>query len=63
MSLSISHEEIVQLYRYLKPKEIELDPNILKILMKLENYLYEKLTIEEIEELEKNKNQIARGII
>ncbi len=65
MKLSITHDEVIQLYQYLKPKETELDINLLKILRKLENYLYDKLTIEEIEKIEKtrkDKNQITRGV-
>ncbi len=55
MDLSITHEEVIQLYRYLKTREAELDIQVLKILTKLEDYLYDKLTIEEIEKIERSE--------
>ncbi len=51
MGVSLNHDEVVALYSYLKKREVELDKNVLKVLIKLEDYLYNKLTIKEIEEL------------
>ncbi|MCD6123300.1 MAG: hypothetical protein J7K04_15810 [Spirochaetales bacterium] len=51
MELRLSEKEIVQLYAFIKPRELEINNILLGILKKIENILYSKFTIEEIEKL------------
>lgn len=51
MELKLSEREIIQLYTFLKPKELEINNILLGTLKKIETVLYGKFTIEEIEKL------------
>lgn len=49
--VEIQKSEIVPLYLCLKNLERELDPRLLTVLDRLEKFLYQHLSVEEIENL------------
>ena len=51
MELKLSEKEIIELYIFLKPKELEINNTLLGMLKNIETQLYSKFTIEEIENL------------
>ena len=52
ISLELNDKEMIVLYKYLKKREEEIPTQLLMILKRLEEKLYDNLTIEEIEALE-----------
>jgi hypothetical protein len=54
-NLPLSPEETKGLYSLLKRCEMHIGRDLLMVLNRLEKLLYEQLTIEEIEELQKEK--------
>ena len=51
VALTISLRETMGLYLYLKPHEMELDEQVIRCLRRLEKELYQRLTIDELENL------------
>ena len=49
--ISLSEREAVALYKYLKSQEISLEDDLLAVLSRIEKKLYERLSIEEMEQL------------
>ena len=49
--ISLTDQELITLYAWLKRDEMNLGKDMRGVLSKLEKILYEKLTIEEIEEI------------
>ena len=54
VTLTVSLRETMGLYLRLKTHEMELDDQVIRFLRKLENELYQRLTIDELENLQKS---------
>ena len=52
MNITLSDQEVKELYVQLKRQESQLDSRLQMLLLRIEKVLYEKLTIEEIESLQ-----------
>lgn len=63
-TLIFSDKELMGLYMALKKREDGLDYTMCRLLGRLESFLYEKLTIEELENIEdsyRNRIDIENG--
>lgn len=52
----LSENELLHLYSWMKSFEYKLDAPLIHLLAKIEKKLYEKLTIQEIENLKINRD-------
>lgn len=51
MEIELSEKEVLNLYTYLKNGELTINSVLLDILQKIEKKIYNRLTIEQIEQL------------
>ena len=51
-AIVLSDKELVGLYIWLKPRENDLDLILLNLLSRMEKFLYQTMTIEEIETIQ-----------